>query len=221
MNHRTTFLMITAMTLASGASAARADSVTLSFHNITNHGNASLVNQLHVTAAAASGTSTYAEFTFTNSAVVASSIMQVYFADGTLLGIAQVRQAGASLVAGNAVPADLPGGSSLTPAFHVTQGFLGDAGNMGPIQGVDSSSDYVTFRFNLINGRTFANTMDALRTGALRIGVHVTSIGATHGDDSYVNNPTVIPLPPGAFTGMGTLAGVFGLGLVRRIRRNR
>ncbi len=221
MNHRTCSMAITAVTLAWAASAGRADSVTLSFQNITNRGNASLVDQLHVTASAASGTSTYADFTFTNSAVVASSIMQVYFADGTLLGIAQVTQAGASFVPGTAVPADLPGGGSITPAFHVTQGFLGDAGNMGPIQGVDTSSDYVTLRFNLINGRTFANTLEALRTGALRIGMHVTSIGITHGDDSYVNNPTVIPLPPAVLTGMGTLAGVFGLGLVRRVRRSR
>jgi MYXO-CTERM domain-containing protein len=156
-------------------------------------------------------------FTFRNNVGIASSISEVYFDDGTLLGISSITQGGASFVGGSANPGDLPGGQNLTPPFHVTQGFLADAqGN--PSVGIDTASDFLTINFNLINNKTFADTIWALQTGGLRIGMHVRAIGTGGQSDAFVNNAVTQSVPLPTVGAMG-VAGLMGLGAVRRRSR--
>jgi hypothetical protein len=201
-------------------SAAYAEPVTLNFTRITSNSSENVAPQMTCVVdlfqAAAGGNPEVVSFRFQNAVGIQSSISEVYFDDGPLLGIASMDQVGASFTGGGATPGDLPGGQDLTPAFNATRAFSADAqGN--PSNGLDVASDYLEMRFNLINDKTFGDILASINDGSLRIGLHVHSIGQGANSDGFVNTPpsVVIPLPGAA--GMG-LAGLLGLATLRRRR---
>ena len=162
-------------------------------------------------------------FKFTNTAVLAASITDIYFDDGTLLGISAITDSGAGVEFANpATPGDLPGGNALDPDFQTTAGFSLDSSAPGvSANGVNAAGEFVTVTFNLINGKTFADTIAALNGGVdLRIGIHVQALPDGE-SNSYVNTPpggpgpgsTPVPLPGVASAALALMAG---LGLTRR-----
>ena len=157
-------------------------------------------------------------FRFTNTVGIASSISEVYFDDGTLLGISRIIQQGCTFTGGGANPGNLPGGQNLAIPFHATQQFSADAqGN--PRNGIDAAGEFLEMHFLLINNRSFDDTVQALMNGSLRIGLHLRAIGPQADSDSFVNNPTdVVGLPQGAVLGMGGMALVGAWGAFRRRR---
>ena len=147
-------------------------------------------------------------------------IRQVYFDDGSLLGIAGLidmdeggGDAGVDFTAGNASPGDLPGGNSITPQFNVTAGFLADADVPQPNLWGIGAGETLGIVFTLQSGMTYADVINDLTTGALRIGVHVQAF-ASGGSESFVNNP--VPVPAAVW-----LFGSGLLGLVGVARRKR
>jgi hypothetical protein len=149
-------------------------------------------------------------FQFTNSGPNASSIADVYFDDGTLLGIASiVNGAGVSFSVG-ASPPDLPGGNGISPAFVVTAGFSADSNPPVQPNGVNPG-ETLTIIFDLQGGGTLADVLSELGTGELRIGIHVQGFSGG-GSESFVNTPE-----PGA--ALLIVAGALGLGLARRRAR--
>ena len=109
-------------------------------------------------------------FKFANAGPEQSTIMQIYFDDGTLFGIADIINNGTFFEQG-AHPGDLPCGQGVFPPFEVSQNFLASADN--PHNGVNPGTD-VTIVFDMINGATFADVLAALGpSGDLRIGIHV------------------------------------------------
>lgn len=185
---------------------------TFGFYKITNNGNVDVSSQLSVVVSSAG--SNQVLFKFFNNVGIASSITDIYFDDGTLLGIASISDSGDGVAfTAPAVPKDLSGGNDISPKFDVTKGFSADSVEPIAPMGVDSASEWVGITFNLINGKTLGDTIAALGTGELRIGLHVQSIGTTGGSDSYVN-VNVVPVP-GA-----VLLGFLGLGYAgMRLRR--
>lgn len=140
------------------------------------------------------------DFTFKNSTALNSSITEIYFQDGTLLGIASLLDSGAGVTfsqVGSANPGNLPGGNTATPPFVATQGFMVDTGNGGPSKGVQNTLDggaqeFVTIRFNLINNKTYSDTLDALNGplgdgNDLRVGVHLVSYSTNGLSESYID----------------------------------
>jgi hypothetical protein len=152
-------------------------------------------------------------FTFTNAVGIASSISEIYFQDGPLLGAATLNQVGTNFAAGGANPGNLPGGNNLTPAFNATELFSADAqGN--PSNGIDAASDSLRMTFHLLNNKSFDDCVTAFQTGDLRIGLHVRAIGTGGASDSFVNNQiTAVPLP------MTSTLGMAGLSMVMLRRR--
>lgn len=155
-------------------------------------------------------------FTFFNIGGDQSTISEIYFDDGTLLGIAAIDNSDPNVsFSQDATPPDLPGGNSISPAFNVTAGFLADADNPAPKWGV-SPGESVGILFALQTGGSFFDVLDDLETGELRIGLHVINF-ANDGSESFVNNPgggppTVIPVPAAVWLLGSGLLGLVALG---------
>lgn len=206
-----------AVGLSFGVPTEPANATTLDFWQITSNGNEDLTGQLFVDVTDAGNDQV--SFNFRNEVGIASVISEIYFADGTLLGIAEVNNHPDVSFSQGANPGDLPGGGSISPKFETTAGFLASADNPAPHNGVRAAGQFVEIIFDLINGKSFADTILALISGELRIGLHVTSIGALGGSESYVNNPPpAIPLPAGLVLFLSGLAGIGVLGRYKAMR---
>jgi hypothetical protein len=190
-------------------SQGQADYETYHFYDLTNNGNPDVGSQLTVQVAdeglgtGGGVTATQVLFKFTNPVGIASSICDVYFDDGTLLGIAAIRQSAGVAFNTPATPADLPGGNNAVPPFEVTDQFSADSDPPAQPNGVNAAGEWLGIVFDLQSSKTYADVIAALGDGSLRIGLHVQAIGPGGGSDSYVNRVPV----PAAF-----LLGMLGLG---------
>ena len=193
------------------------------FFNITNNNNEDLSGQLYGVVSSVLDNDNQVAFTFYNEVGIASSITDIYFDDGTLLGIASISSSEGVAFTQPATPGDLPGGNDLTPPFETTRDFSADSNEPVMANGVDAATEWVQIVFDLQGSQTFADTIAALTDKSLRVGLHVQAIGALNSSDSYVNNipfdPNVNPVPlPGALVLLG--AGLFRLAAYGRRRRN-
>jgi hypothetical protein len=158
--------------------------------------------------------SNQALFVFRNTGPAMSSITDVYFDDGTLLGIATLwNTAGMVEFSPLASPGNLPGGNTVN--FVTTAGFSADSDPPVQPNGVNPG-ERLGVVFNLINGTSFGDLLAAIDGGsALRIGIHAQ--GFANGQSAaFVNEPTpvtAVPLPAAGWL----LAG----GLVALTRRRR
>jgi hypothetical protein len=125
-------------------------------------------------------------FTFRNTGPAASSIADVYFDDGTLLGIASIIDGTGVDFEIDASPGDLPGGKNIEPDFKVSQGFF-SADSEPPTQpnGVNPD-EWLQIVFNLQPGKTFGDVLGDLDSRDLRIGIHVQGF-ENEGSESFVN----------------------------------
>ncbi len=163
-------------------------------------------------------------FKFLNNGPSAMSITDLYFDDGTLLGIASITNGpGVSFSVGGSPP-NLPGGNAIN--FHTSAGFLADSDPPVQANGVNPG-EWVRVTFNLINGKTYSDTLAAMQlslnnpgvdmTNGLRIGIHVQGFSGG-GSESFVNGAPITPAP--APTGLAlVLSALPVLGLRRLIRR--
>ena len=211
-------LTIIAITLAFGLFCSAADAApTYSFVNITNNNPADAATgeaQLFVEIFDLGGGQV--NFAFTNTGPAASSITDVYFDDGSLLGIASIiNTPGLVEFSQLASPPDLPGGNLAVPPFVTTLGFSADSDP--PVQplGVNPGEN-LGIIFNLQPGGTFADVVDELGSGGLRIGIHVQGF-SSGGSESFINDPATAIPAPGALLLGGIGAGCFGWLRRRRI----
>lgn len=199
------FIIIVVLAVACWAPAASA--ITYSFFNITNNNADDVATAgqylVDVTAAGAQ-----VQFIFTNSGPAASSIADIYFDDGSLLGIANIINGPGVSFSQGASPANLPGGNAIFPQFETTVGFLADSDSPVQPNGVNPG-EFVKIVFDLKGGQSFADVLDELSNRDLRIGIHVQGF-AGDGSESFINNG-IVPIPPTALL-LGS--GLLGLGLL-------
>lgn len=173
-------------------------------------------------------------FTFTNTGAAAMSITDVYFDDGSLLGISSIVNGSGVSFSPGASPGNLPGGNAID--FNTSAGFLADSDTPKlQLNGVNPGES-LTIIFNLIDGQTYADVIAAIDLsseadnwgvdveGGLRIGIHVQGFDGG-GSESFVNNgggfdlggdPDPVPEPASIILfGLGTL----GMGALARRRR--
>lgn len=152
-------------------------------------------------------------FTFTNAGPAASSITDVYFDDGSLLGIAQIVNGTGVDFTQLATPSDLPGGSNVSPPFQTTMGFSADSVPAVQPNGVNPG-ETLAIIFDLMSGKTYADVLNDLTTSALRIGIHVQGYSSL-GSESFVNGSAPEP-GPSLLLGVG-----LALAAAPRLRRRR
>lgn len=167
-------------------------------------------------------------FLFTNDSD-ASSLTDVYFDDGALLGISEIRtsSSGVSFARG-ASPPNLPGGNALNPDFETTAGFLADSNSPvigNGVQDSDITGEWLAIEFDLKNNKTYNDVLAALTLPEggdwLRIGLHVQgykpSGGTTTYSESFINSTFVSAVPEIQSHAMILL----GIGLVAMVIRRR
>ena len=195
--------------LALGSAAVFANTYT--FSQITSNGTVDVTSQL---SADVTQSGSNVLFTFANTSVIASSITDIYFDFGTTSFFSSVSNnvlgaAGDSSgvnYADGATPPNLPSGNTI----GFTADASGDSASKGGItaNGVNASSEFVSFLGTTITGITFADVLAGLDSGAFRLGLHVQSIGGSDGtSESFVS---AVPVPA-ALPLMASALGAFGI----------
>ncbi len=173
------------------------EAVVFGFDRITANSIPNPASQLTVDVTDAGGGNV--NFRFVNAVGIASSITEIYFQDG-LLGAATISDSdgaatGVEFSGPGAIPANLPGGSSISPPFVATTLFSVDIGPGNTSRGLNQSSEWLNLQYGVGSYGSFAGVIAALNNpvnGALRIGLHVRGIdGGT--SDSFVNTPVPEP----------------------------
>ena len=192
--------------------AGPASAVTLGFDCISNNlAGDCAIGEAQMTVDVTDPGSGRIDFTFRNAGGSASSITDVYWDDGTLLTIFSITNGAGVDFAAGASPGNLPSGSSASPPFEATAGFSADSEPPAQPNGVNPG-ELLTVTFTLIGGQTFADAIQDLTDGDLRIGIHVQGY-ASGGSESLVNHP--VPEPG---TGALVVVGLVAL-VASRIRR--
>jgi len=180
---------------------------TYGFENITHNNTTNATigeNQLFVEVLAESILANQVVFKFDNIGSEDSSITDVYFDDGILLGIAFIDNSNPGVAfSQNASPGNLPGGNEINPPFVGIAGFTADSDSPIQLMGVNPD-ETVSIIFDLQSSGTVQDVIDELNNDELRIGLHVQSF-STGGSESFVHIPEPITL---TMLGLGAL-GVF------------
>ena len=197
--------------LVGTVTAAPVNLATYGFSNISNNDVADALigeTQLFVDVLAEAVTDNQVIFQFRNSGPEASSITDVYFDNGTLLGIAAVDNSDLGVnFSQHASPGNLPAHNAVDPPFETSAGFSADSDPPAQPMGVNPGES-VSITFDLQNGGTAQHVLDELIDGRIRVGIHVQGFDGG-GSESFVHVPE-----PATLTGLA-------LGAVALLRRRR
>jgi hypothetical protein len=216
---RTFVSLAAAVALAGGIllGAQNAQAVPIGFNILNNDGgDPDLSDQFLVNVLDDGGG--FVSFDFSNSGPEASSITGIYFhdMDGDILvpplTIAS-HSGGVSFSEG--ASGVLPGGNTLTPAFTTTSGLSADSDPPTQPNGINPGEWLILLAEAFDD---FDSVIAALLSGQLRIGLHVQGL-LSGGSQSYIIDPTPVPLPAGLLLFLSGLAGVGFLGRYKAKRR--
>jgi hypothetical protein len=103
-------------------------------------------------------------------------------------------------------PKNLPGGMSIFQPFDARDGFSAGAKAPAPKTGINPG-EYLGIYFDLKNGSSYFDVIDALSAGELRIGIHAQAF-ENCGSESFINIPSAtVPLPASLlFLGSGIIS---------------
>jgi hypothetical protein len=115
---------------------------------------------------------------------------------------------------------NVPAGNTIN--FDADFGAARTSGAGGIARSLDALGEWVRFDFGLTGTNTYLDVKEAITTafanpfddtpGGLRVALHMQSIGAGSFSESFV----LVPLPPSIWAGLTALAGLGGVGYLRR-----
>ena len=198
----TSSLCITAGCLASSPAQA----LQFNFNNITSNNavnESTGEHQLFVDVTDSSGkedlTSNGVLFKFSNVGPFASSMTQLYFDNSTVLksmGTIADSGAGVDFAAAAKGGMNLPGGNTVnfSPDFKIQATGAISQNGVNP-------GEWVSVFFNLSPNKTLKDVFNDLKSGSLRVGMHVQAF-SNGGSEAFVNNntPVVTTTPPPVIT---------------------
>lgn len=184
----TTLFVIASILISVAPAQAYIDPQTVTFDNCsTNNSGDVTIGKMQMSVSVYRGDGEQVKFVFNNSGPEESSITDVYFEDGALLGIATIVNGTGVSFSQYASPGDLPAGNDCYPPFSATVGFTADSDSPTQPNGVNPG-EWVTVIFNLKDDKTYDDVINDLRYGGLRIGIHVQGF-ASGGSESFVSVP--------------------------------
>ncbi len=226
MTHMKWWLACAAVSVQLAASATADLTTTYGFRAITEIGStdAGIAEaQLFLDVIGETLTSNSVTFRFWNNGPAASSICDVYFDDGALLGgtMYHISSSGGVAFSSPATPGELPGGKTIVPKFETTETFSADSDDPVAANGVNPG-EWLKITFQL-SGHSYQDVLDSLAFGlnpfspteefrALRVGIHVQAF-PDGGSLAAINAPPVVPVPP------AMVLGTLGLGVLACMRR--
>ena len=119
------------------------------------------------------------DFTFYNISSIRSSLAQIYFDDGLLLGITSIINGpGTSFSEIFPGPGNVPGAELLEPPFVADREFSIGAVSPPPENGVNPPplNEWVQIKFNLESGGTLEGVIAELNSGVLRVAIHIINL---------------------------------------------
>ena len=144
------------------------------------------------------------DFTFYNESLINSSIARIYFDDDSLLDVVGITNGDGTLFNQPARPGNLPAGNLLDPPFVTTEEISFTSGPPRPHNGVNPGQ-WVRITFD-VTGITFADVIDGLDTGGIRVGAHIIAL-----PDGSSESALAVPEPTTVY-----LLGLGALALLRR-----
>lgn len=198
--------------VAGGAGAA-----TVNFERITENSPSDSAGQLVLNVTDDGARALFAFTVGSDSPSPDASIAEIYFSDLNgifALPLSLEDQSGVSFGVGSATPPNLPGANLATPDFVVTSGLLANSGNAN--SNAIQFGDLLVLAMNYAAGGSFSSLLDALDSGAFRVGLHVRSLVGTKDDtttsDSFVSTPPAsVPVPAAGLLLVGALGGLAAL----------
>jgi len=183
---KTIFLSVAMVLLISVA--AKAESID--FYNVTgNDPDDAAIGEAQLSVEVTDLGEGQVAFTFNNSGPEPCSIAGVYFDDGRplILEFVTAIPSGPGVAfSQDASPSNLPGWDTVVPVFQTTDGLSADSDPPAQPLGVNPGES-LTIVLVLQGDSTFADVLEDLASGKLRIGLHVQGY-ASEGSESFVNN---------------------------------
>lgn len=171
-------------------------------------------------------------FTVRNEVGLTSSITDVYFYDPpTQLDVeavhldtdtAVITTSDSEVIFSSfANPGELPGYKDLIGGTVIAH-YSADSDSPVKHNGVEASGEFVSFEFDLLEGVTFDQMIEAVFAGDLKVGVHAQNLGVDgEFSDGFItgDNPSIVIVPTP--TAIGSVAFMGCLALMRTRRRSR
>ncbi len=162
-----------------------------------------------------------AAFTFYNIGSYPSTLAQVYFERGPLADLVSIATPDGVEFQEGGSPKDLPGGSEAGPPFVTA--YRATADSPVPRNGVNNgplpAGEWVSVLFAMDPGTSYQDLLQQIRSGQLRVGVHVQDF-ASGGSESFISDGGSIPPVPEPATASLSVAGLLAAGVIR-LRRQR